>query len=161
MCSSRQTPHPVWVGMSGGVDSSLAAALLVESGADCTGVTMDLGRGDSDRAAIDASAAVCAHLGIAHRVVDLSAEFRTAVVEMTAAAYAVGMTPNPCVACNVAIKFGALLDAAMSEGARLATGHYVRIVGEGPDARLARASDPTKDQSYFLYRVSPATYSLT
>lgn len=157
MCSSRQTPHPVWVGMSGGVDSSLAAALLVESGANCTGVTMDLGRGDSDRAAIDAAAAVCAHLGIPHRVVDLSAEFRTAVVEMTAAAYAAGMTPNPCVACNVAIKFGALLDAATSEGARLATGHYVRVVGEGPDARLARASDPAKDQSYFLYRLPPAT----
>ncbi len=155
MRSNGQTSRPVWVGMSGGVDSSLAAALLVESGYACTGVTMDLGRGGSDLTAIEAAAVVCAHLGIPHRVIDLSDAFRAAVLETTARAYAAGMTPNPCVACNAAIKFGALLDAAVTERARLATGHYARVVGEGAGARLARASDPAKDQSYFLYRLSP------
>ncbi|MDO8949729.1 MAG: tRNA 2-thiouridine(34) synthase MnmA [Actinomycetota bacterium] len=155
MCSSLSTQRPVWIGMSGGVDSSLSAALLLESGRDCTGVTLDLGRGDSEAVSIAAAAAVCEHLGIEHRVVDLAAEFREAVVDATAAAYARGLTPNPCVICNVLIKFGMLFDLAASAGADLATGHYVRRVGEGAQSRLAMAADPTKDQSYFMYRLTP------
>lgn len=88
MRSSHQTPRPVWVGMSGGVDSSLAVALLVEAGHECTGVTMDLGRGEADRASVAAAAAVCTHLGIEHRTIDLAGEFRAAVVDATAQAYA-------------------------------------------------------------------------
>jgi len=155
MSSSRQIPRPVWVGMSGGVDSSLAAALLGEAGRECTGVTMDLGRGEADRTSIAAASEVCRHLGIPHRVIDLASQFKELVIESTARAYAAGTTPNPCVVCNVEIKFGALLRLAVAEGTQLATGHYVRIVGEGADARLARAVDPSKDQSYFMYRLTP------
>jgi len=155
MRSNRRTARPVWIGMSGGVDSALAATLLVQSGRECTGVTMDLGRGETDHTSVAAAAAVCAHLGIPHRVVALDREFRDAVVDATASAYAAGLTPNPCVLCNSAIKFGVLLRLAAGEGAHLATGHYVRVTGTGSDARLARAADLQKDQSYFLHRLAP------
>ncbi len=155
MPSSRHISGPVWVGMSGGVDSSLAAALLVEAGYTCTGVTLDLGRGETDRVSVASSVAVCRHLGIPHRTIDLAAEFRAAVIDATAAAYSHGRTPNPCVFCNAAIKFGTLYRMAVDSGAALATGHYARIAGDAGDRRLARAVDAAKDQSYFLYRVAP------
>ncbi len=139
--------------MSGGVDSSLAAAVLTEAGESCTGITMALGRGASDESAIGDARAVCEHLGIPHRIVDLSAEFRRCVVESTVTAYASGTTPNPCVMCNTSVKFGALLDLARADGSVLATGHYARIVDTPEGLRLARARDPRKDQSYFLYRL--------
>ncbi len=145
----------MWIAMSGGVDSSIAAALMAEQGHDCTGVTMTLGRGAADEAAVADARAVCEHLGIPHRVVDLSAEFRRSVVEATAEAYAAGRTPNPCVLCNAAVKFGILLQSAREAGARLATGHYARIVAVPGGLRLARALDASKDQTYFLYRLGP------
>lgn len=145
----------LWIAMSGGVDSSIAAALMAEQGHDCTGVTMTLGRGAADDAAVADARAVCEHLGIPHRVVDLSAEFQRSVVEATAEAYAAGRTPNPCVLCNASIKFGALLERARDAGARLATGHYARIVAVPGGLRLARALDASKDQTYFLYRLGP------
>ncbi|PKQ38619.1 MAG: tRNA 2-thiouridine(34) synthase MnmA [Actinobacteria bacterium HGW-Actinobacteria-1] len=147
------TDPRIWIGMSGGVDSSLSAALLLEQGYDCVGVTMDLGRGAPDAAVADARA-VCDHLGIPHRVVDLAREFSERVVAATAAAYAGGATPNPCVLCNDSVKFGVLLDEAREDGAALGTGHYARIAHTPQGPLLARAADVSKDQTYFLYRLT-------
>ncbi|PKQ20850.1 MAG: tRNA 2-thiouridine(34) synthase MnmA [Actinobacteria bacterium HGW-Actinobacteria-6] len=144
----------IWIGMSGGVDSSLAAALLAEQGLDCLGVTMVLGRGATDAAAAADAASVCEHLGIPHTTIDLSAEFKADVIDATATAYSLGQTPNPCVLCNASVKFGSLLDRARDAGALLATGHYARIVQTPEGAALARPADVSKDQTYFLYRLS-------
>ena len=147
----------VLVGMSGGVDSSVAAWLLGEQGHDVTGVTMLLHATPDDDAGVARDVAdarrVAAMLGVEHVVVDLSREFRATVVEPFAASYEAGLTPNPCVVCNRRVKFGLLLDWARDRGFDLlATGHYARIErpsAEGP-ARLFKASDRSKDQSYFL-----------
>ena len=144
----------IWIGMSGGVDSSLAAALLAEQGLDCTGVTMVLGRGATDSAASDDAARVCKHLGIPHETIDLSAEFKADVIDATATAYSRGQTPNPCVLCNASVKFGSLLARAREAGASLATGHYARIVQSPAGPALARAADASKDQTYFLYQLT-------
>ncbi|MEN6429525.1 MAG: tRNA 2-thiouridine(34) synthase MnmA [Coriobacteriales bacterium] len=143
----------VWVAMSGGVDSSVAAAWALRERREVQGVTLDLGRGEPDRLAIDSAARVCARLGIPHRVLDVSREFDSCVVDKTAKRYAEGHTPNPCVECNALIKFGLLADAAAAEGADMATGHYARIIVRDGGPWLARSKDPHKDQSYFLYRV--------
>lgn len=143
----------LWVAMSGGVDSSVAAALALAEGRAVEGVTLDLGRGAADTSAIDAARAICDRLRISHRVLDASREFEREVVEYTAAAYAAGTTPNPCVVCNERIKFGTLFDAAAAHGADLATGHYARIVKITGGLALATARDTTKDQTYFLYRL--------
>lgn len=140
--------------MSGGVDSSLTAALLAEQGYDCLGVTMVLGRGEPDEVASRDAGAVCRHLGIPHTTIDLSGEFQALVIDETARAYARGQTPNPCVICNATVKFGKLLERARDAGARLATGHYARIVSTPAGLALARAADPSKDQTYFLYRLT-------
>ncbi|MHB1135472.1 MAG: tRNA 2-thiouridine(34) synthase MnmA [Coriobacteriia bacterium] len=141
----------VWVALSGGVDSAVAAASTRDSGAEVTGVTLDLGLGNS---AISEAAEVAASLGIPHRVLDVRAAFEERVIAPFVRAYAGGSTPNPCVVCNEHIKLGMLLEAARESGAeRLATGHYARIVETGDGLRIARAVDPLKDQSYFLYRV--------
>ncbi|GAB4274605.1 MAG: tRNA 2-thiouridine(34) synthase MnmA [Coriobacteriia bacterium] len=142
----------VEVAMSGGVDSSTAAALLLEQGHAVSGVTMVLGHSSS---APKAAEEVCRHLGIPHRTVDLARPFSELVVGAYADAYAAGRTPNPCVTCNERVKFGLLLDDVLSRGADLlATGHYARVL-EGEPRRLAMGVDRTKDQSYFLYRLSP------
>lgn len=149
----------VAVALSGGVDSSVAAALLVEAGRDAVGVTMDLGLtapgAESDPIALARS--VCAHLGIPHVVIDVADAFRTGVVEPFCADYAAGRTPNPCVCCNERIKFGLLVERVRALGARsLATGHYARLERDADgEPWLARATDRTKDQSYFLYRIAP------
>jgi tRNA-specific 2-thiouridylase len=166
-------PRPLIVAaLSGGVDSAAAAALLVEQGHQVVGMTMRLydargtaassgGRCCGPRDVEDARA-VCAHLGIPHYVVDLSAEFSAAVVDDFVEAYLAGETPNPCVKCNQHIKFTPLLERARAIGAdRLVTGHYAQIVdGRGPptgsaDAgashELRRGRDAGKDQSYFLF----------
>lgn len=151
------------VGMSGGVDSSLSTALLLEQGHEVIGVTMRLGiaelHGRSCCGEEDALLArrVCASLGIPHVVLDVAEAFADSVVEPFAAAYAAGLTPNPCVICNERVKFR-LLDAhARTLGCdALATGHYARVVRDADGrARLARGVDAAKDQSYFLYRLSP------
>lgn len=85
----------LWVAMSGGVDSSVAAALSVAGDYDVTGVTLDLGRGQPDAVACNAAARVCSRLGIEHSVIDVAGEFRVRVVEYTASEYALGRTPNP------------------------------------------------------------------
>ncbi|MDZ4063306.1 MAG: tRNA 2-thiouridine(34) synthase MnmA, partial [Coriobacteriia bacterium] len=153
----------VFVAMSGGVDSSVAAALLLEAGHDVTGITMQLlPEGDAPGECCGSDAVLSARrvagvLGIPHYTWDLREVFEREVVADFAREYASGRTPNPCIRCNDLIKFGALLDRATSAGADLlATGHYARVVCDHSGALwLARGVDRAKDQSYFLYRLTP------
>jgi tRNA-uridine 2-sulfurtransferase len=150
------------VAMSGGVDSSVAAALLKRQGHEVTGFTMQL----FDAAVADTSPVVRAvhdaraaaeRIGIAHRVVDCREAFRRDVVDPFVAAYAGGLTPNPCTICNAKLKFGELLRAAKADGAEaLATGHYVRRLSGDDGPELHCAVDLKRDQSYFLFAVDPA-----
>ncbi|MBQ3134288.1 MAG: tRNA 2-thiouridine(34) synthase MnmA [Oscillospiraceae bacterium] len=143
---------PVAVAMSGGVDSSAAAVLLGRQGYDLLGVTLRLHECAGSEA--EDAARVAAQLGFAHHTVDLSGEFCRRVKDPFAADYRQGRTPNPCIACNRHIKFGALLDRVLELGAdRLATGHYARIERDGGSGRwlLKTALHPEKDQSYVLY----------
>ena len=138
--------------MSGGVDSSLTAALLIERGFDVVGVT---GLFDDAQNLSDAQN-VCAYLGIKHHVADFRKIFRTQVEDYFVAEYLRGRTPNPCVRCNREIKFGALFDTAVKNfGADfLATGHYAQVVFEDGRFKLKRAVDVRKDQSYVLYNLT-------
>ncbi len=148
--------------MSGGVDSTLAASLLVEAGRPVFGATMLL-TSDSSTAAEDVASArtACDHLGIEHVVIDLSAEFDGAVVTPFCDAYASGLTPNPCIICNEHIKFGLFVERLLAMGAqRVATGHYARLEREGDTTWLLRGLDTEKDQSYFLYRVPPSVLAV-
>ncbi len=155
------------VGMSGGVDSSLSAALLQEAGHEVVGVTMKLWpcaeddggftREDaccSPTETIDARAVAVA-AGLKHYVIDLEDEFRRSVVEDFLAGYASGETPNPCVRCNETIKFGSLWEHARRLGAeRVATGHYARVERAFDRWVLRRAVDTVKDQTYFLFSLT-------
>ena len=145
--------------MSGGVDSSTVAALLTRAGRDVVGVTLRLRDGGADDATIADAAAVARGLGIEHHVVDVRDRFSSCVVERYSEDFRRGVTPNPCTVCNPLVKFEALVKAADGFGFdRVATGHYARIVTDVQGrARLARGADVSKDQSYFLYRVSPET----
>jgi tRNA-specific 2-thiouridylase len=152
----------VFVAMSGGVDSALAAALLVERGEDVVGVWMRLTPGGAtsdaprccgtDAAGEDARRAA-AHLGIPFYALDYAEVFGREVVDRFVDAYANGETPNPCVACNGYVKFEALLSDVVRKfgGSRLATGHYARVARDGGRYRLLRARAANKDQSYALY----------
>ncbi len=156
----------VVVAMSGGVDSSTAAALLVEAGHAVVGVTLRLYDASGTAASvggrccgprdIEDARATAARLGIPHHVVDESAAFSAAVIDDFVAEHRAGRTPNPCVRCNEKIKFGPLLAFADAVGADvLATGHYARLVAGADGPSLARARDAGKDQSYFLFGVRP------
>ncbi len=141
------------VAMSGGVDSSLTAALLQKQGYEVVGVTMQLGAENFHVADV---ARVAETLGIDFHVVDLKDIFREKVVDYFVAEYLRGQTPNPCVRCNREIKFGVLFDFATSIGADyLATGHYAQITFEDGRFKLTRAADLKKDQSYVLYNLTP------
>lgn len=151
----------VVVAMSGGVDSSLVAALLSHLGHEVIGVTLQLydngaatGRSGSCCAGQDIHDArrVAAMLGIPHYVLDYEERFRGAVMQAFADSYAAGETPIPCVTCNQRIKFGDLLDTVAELGADvLATGHYAQRLDDAHGPALVRAADCARDQSYFLY----------
>lgn len=151
----------VVVAMSGGVDSSIAAALLKHSGYDVVGITLQLydhgsatGRKGACCAGQDIHDArqVAGALGIPHYVLDYETRFRTSVIDAFADSYAAGETPIPCVACNQKIKFEGLLDTARDLGARaLATGHYIAMRPGPHGPELYRAADAERDQSYFLF----------
>ena len=169
-------PNKVAVGLSGGVDSSVAAALLVEAGYDVTGLTMRIWNGSEptqegcrhgcfgpgEEEDIAVCERLCKQLGIPYRVVDLADEYERTVVEYFRAEYLKGRTPNPCVLCNHVMKFGFLLDRARAGGLSFdafATGHYARIQKREGRPCLRMARDASKDQSYFLYRLGPETLS--
>jgi tRNA-specific 2-thiouridylase len=153
----------VLVAMSGGVDSSVAAALLVQEGAEVVGATMKLWGGPSDTgccsvADVDDARRVAQQLGIAHHVFNFSEEFERQVVDPYVADHAAGRTPNPCVECNRHLKFDRLLSRAAQLGFdAVATGHHARVVTSA-DGRLSlrRGIDPAKDQSYVLHMLSQA-----
>jgi tRNA-specific 2-thiouridylase len=165
--SARHSAQPlpkgtrVVVGMSGGVDSSVAAFLLKEQGYEVIGVTMKVWPQDCISRAEDkccgpqaiADARGVAHaLGIPHYVVDEAENFERAVIDYFTAEYQAGRTPNPCVMCNEKVKFGNLWGKAKAIGADyIATGHYAIVERRGDRAVLRRGRDPRKDQSYFLF----------
>jgi tRNA-specific 2-thiouridylase len=159
-------PGLIVAALSGGVDSAVAAGLLVEQGHRVVGMTMRLYDARGTAAAsggrccgprdVEDARAVCAHLGIPHYVVDLAAEFGAAVVDDFVEAYLAGETPNPCVKCNQHIKFSPLLERARAIGADvLVTGHYAQIVAHDGAPALVRGRDAGKDQSYFLFSMPP------
>jgi len=153
--------------MSGGVDSTVVAALLHKAGYDVVGVTLQL---YDHGAALKKKGACCAGqdihdarlaaetLGIPHYVLDYESRFRDAVIDQFADSYLAGQTPVPCIRCNQTVKFRDLLDVARDLGAAaMATGHYVgRAVGPDGRAQMRKAIDPSRDQSYFLFATTPA-----
>jgi tRNA-specific 2-thiouridylase len=161
MSDARKTR--VIVGMSGGVDSSAAAALLLEQGYDVVGITLKLWPQDcvsraedkccGPQAVMDARA-VCHKLGIPYFLIDEADAFQKQVIAYFAEEYKAGRTPNPCVMCNEKLKFGALLDRARQLGGdRVATGHFARLEksADGRRTLLKKGRDARKDQSYFLF----------
>jgi tRNA-specific 2-thiouridylase len=149
----------VVVAMSGGVDSSAAAALLKEQGHEVLGITLRVWSYEGAARCgsccspddIDDARAVAEALGIPFYVANVEELFREQVVNPFVRSYLSGTTPIPCVSCNQHVKFDFLLRRARSLGARLATGHYARLGVEGGRYQLLRAADPAKDQSYFLF----------
>jgi len=166
---SQSTPTPtgrVVVALSGGVDSAVACALLVEQGYEVIGLMMRLWAESAvDRSplnrccsleAVDDARAVCRHLGIPFYVLNYEMPFVQRVVEPFVVDYSRGLTPNPCLACNRHLKFGVLLERALALDARyLATGHYARVACTDGRCELRRSRDRDKDQTYALYMLGP------
>jgi tRNA-specific 2-thiouridylase len=164
----RLAPHRpgrVLVALSGGVDSAVAALLCARSGADVVAVTLKLWadqEGDGERSccspqAVLGARALAHRMGLPHLTLDLEDDFRAAVVRPFVAEHDAGRTPNPCVRCNGAVRFDAMLALAERAGAdALATGHYARIEHDEEGPLLARAADPRKDQTYMLSALRPA-----
>ncbi|MBP8626389.1 MAG: tRNA 2-thiouridine(34) synthase MnmA [Syntrophorhabdales bacterium] len=169
----------VVVGMSGGIDSTVTALLLLTKGFHVIGITMSIWEGTEhqknlregcygpkETTRIEDVKKVASMLGIEHHVIDLKKEFKKIVLEYCYIEYTSGRTPNPCIICNSEIKFNALLQNALSAGINFdytATGHYARIIFDKTSQRfqLKRGADKAKDQSYFLYRLSQKQLSKT
>lgn len=156
----------VLLGMSGGVDSSVAALLLTRQGYEVHGVTLQVWEHESEEIAaskrweergcckVGIARYVAQKLAIPHELVDSREQFRTAVINDFVAAYASGTTPNPCVRCNERVKIRQLIELADAKGITfVATGHYARIEQVGDQPALKKGADTHKDQSYFLYRL--------
>ncbi len=159
----------VLLGMSGGVDSSVAASLLVEQGFDVVGITLQVWEPEDETVAVSRrwqergcckvgiARYVAKKLGIPHEVIDTRATFRAGVIDDFLSGYLAGTTPNPCVRCNEQVKLRSLHRLAEERGADyIATGHYARLVRERGRLYLQQAADARKDQSYFLYRIQPS-----
>jgi tRNA-specific 2-thiouridylase len=158
----------VMVAMSGGVDSSVAAYLLKESGYDVTGVTMCLGvksdasgkPGCCGENAINDARDVCIKLDIPHHIFDFSQEMQKNVIEKFVRSYLDGLTPNPCIDCNMILKFKILLNKALGLGFDyLATGHYADLAFIDGNYFLKKPADKKKDQTYFLYQIKKENLS--
>lgn len=164
--------NKVAVGLSGGVDSSVAAALLQEQGYAVCGITMEIYDGSAhfgesakhacygpgEKEDVQSAAAICEKLKIPFQTIDLRKEYQNHVIDYFRSEYLEGKTPNPCVVCNQKLKFGFLLEKTRQAGLDFdyfATGHYARIAKSGNRFLLRRAADRTKDQSYFLYGLTP------
>jgi tRNA-specific 2-thiouridylase len=158
----------VYVGMSGGVDSSVTAALLLEQGYEVTGVYMKNWSKDLPgfscpwQEDYQDAKRVAVQLGIPFKMYDFEAQYRQKVVDYLLEGYQVGITPNPDIMCNQEVKFKLFLQTALEDGAEMiATGHYARIIQTNDLATLYTGTDKNKDQSYFLYRVTePAVREL-
>ena len=147
----------VFIGMSGGVDSAGAALLLQDMGHEVSGVTLVLQDCKDPAPDIADARAAAERLGIPHHVLDLRERFAGQVMDRFVAEYAAGRTPNPCIDCNREIKFGAMLDWALAQGAdAIATGHYARVAFNEETGRweLLRGRDHGKDQTYVLYQLT-------
>jgi tRNA-specific 2-thiouridylase len=168
----------VAMGLSGGVDSSVAMALLKEQGYDVAGLSMEIfdsavdlrssGKqtcyGPEEKEHINSAAAICRELGIPFYVIDLKKDFTRHVIENFRLEYLNGRTPNPCILCNRLIKFGLLPEKARKSGINFdlfGTGHYARIVESNGRFLLKRPMDVSKDQTYFLYGLAPEQLSRT
>ncbi len=160
------TRPTVLLGMSGGVDSSVAASMLVEQGFEVHGVTLQVWEHEDDSVAtskrwqergcckVGLARHVAKRLGISHELVDTRQVFRKGVIEDFVSGYLSGITPNPCVRCNERVKILCLYELAQARGADfVATGHYAKIVRDRDAYHLHRSSNQRKDQSYFLYRL--------
>lgn len=158
------------IAMSGGVDSSVSALLMLEKGYECMGMTMslfdtnELGLPERSHDDVADAKAVCDRLGIQHIACDFKQEFKCHVISRFVSAYEKGRTPNPCIDCNRNLKFGKMIDEAQRLGYDyIATGHYARIVYDEEKGRylLRKAADPAKDQSYVLYNMTQHQLSHT
>ncbi len=171
---SRYKGKAVAVGLSGGVDSSLAAALLHGAGARVIGITMKIFKpgaiafpeglnadacyGPGEEQDIESCESFCQSLGIPYRAVDLASEYEERILDYFRSEYRAGRTPNPCVRCNRDMKFGFMLEKARAAGLDFeyfATGHYARIEEKGGVLHLRTAVDESKDQTYFIHRLTP------
>ena len=158
------------VAMSGGVDSSVAAALLLKEGYEVFGLTMrqydaeksGYGKNEGIEADIKDAKTVCDKLGIKHFVVDLQEDFKEFVEKNFIEEYSSGRTPNPCVICNPTIKFGKFMEAAFKLGAdKIATGHYIQIKEENRQFKIYIPKDASKDQTYMIWKLNQFQLSKT